>query len=203
MFIDSNIKKVWFTADTHFGHKNVIKYCNRPYEDVYKMNNSIIDNWNSVVGKEDIVFHLGDFAFVKDATDIVRMLNGNIMLIPGNHDNSKNGHVDGAKLHTFDSSGSISKFNILPELFEVDIQVEDEKIRFVLCHYPMRVWNKSHHGAIHLFGHCHGTLPDDPTSLSMDVGVDCNAYTPISLDEVLLNMYKKTFKPVDHHGERK
>ncbi len=70
----------------------------------------------------------------------------------------------------------------------------------VMLHYSMRVWNKSHHGSWHLYGHSHGTLPDDPNSLSIDVGVDCHNYQPISYDEIKSIMSKKEFKPVDHHG---
>jgi len=64
----------------------------------------------------------------------------------------------------------------------------------------MRVWNKSHHGAWHLYGHSHGTLPDDKNSLSFDVGVDCHNFTPINFEQVSAIMKKKNFKPIDHHG---
>lgn len=196
MFIDGNVKKVWFTADTHFGHKNVIKYCNRPYETVNQMNNALIENWNNSVEPEDVVFHLGDFAFLQDSTEIINALNGKIYLIPGNHDKQ----IVGQSNNVFNPpDGLTTKFRIMEPLLDVDIQVEDEKLRLVLCHYAMRVWNKSHYGAIHLYGHSHGTLPDDPNSLSMDVGVDCHNYSPISLDDVLLKMYNKAFKPKDHH----
>lgn len=197
MFIDSNKQKVWFTADTHFGHKNIIKYCDRPFKDVVEMNAMMIEKWNAKVGKDDIVFHIGDFAFIKDKPllDLIHNLNGKIILIPGNHDDVDNyANI----IHKI----APNKFDVATELFEVNILVEDEKLRFVLCHYALRVWNKSHYGAIHLYGHSHGTLPDDPTARSMDVGADCHGYAPISLDDVLLTMYKKVFKPVDHHEDK-
>ena len=56
--------EIYVIADTHFYHNNIIKYCNRPFEDVEKMNELIINKWNSVVSNEDIVLHLGDFGFV-------------------------------------------------------------------------------------------------------------------------------------------
>jgi calcineurin-like phosphoesterase family protein len=65
----------------------------------------------------------------------------------------------------------------------------------------MKVWNKSHHGAWHLYGHSHGSLPDDINSLSFDVGVDSHDYKPISYEEVKRIMKKKIFKPLDHHGK--
>ena len=146
---------------------------------------------------------------MKDATQLVRRLNGRIYLISGNHDGDgvENAYESFAKETLYQN-----KFDICPNLFEVDIQVEDEKLRFVLCHYAMRVWNKSHYGAIHLYGHSHGTLPDDPKTRSMDVGIDTynikddnnvvRRYMPYHLDEILLAMYRKVYKPVDHHGKR-
>ena len=53
--------RVFFTSDTHFNHTNIIRFCNRPFKDVIHMNETIIANWNSVVGPDDIIFHLGDF----------------------------------------------------------------------------------------------------------------------------------------------
>lgn len=195
MYIDSNTTKVFFTADTHFGHANVIKYCDRPYVNTDGMNADLITNWNSVVSKDDIVFHLGDVSFqkeFKDLSDTLHALNGKIFIVPGNHDS----------IQRLQHPSLQDKVTVLSPLFDVDIQVEDEKMRFVLCHYSMNVWNKSHYGAIQLYGHSHGTLPEQPNTRSMDVGVDCHNYTPISLDDVLLKMYKKVFKPKDHHKER-
>lgn len=204
MFIDSNIMGVFFTADTHFGHKNVIKYCNRPYDSVEEMDEALIANWNAKVKDKDVVFHIGDFAFMKEPETVIKRLNGKIYLIPGNHDKRI---VENMRLRTdfaqHDASTILTnKLIVLPELTHLDIRVKDERLRFVLCHYAMRVWNNSHYGAIQLFGHSHGTLPDYPNSRSIDVGVDCHGYAPIHLDDVLLKMCQKTFKPVDHHEEK-
>ena len=79
--------KYWFTADTHFGHKNIIKYCNRPFKDITHMNETIIKNWNSKVSTEDVVFHLGDFSMMGGAVNkFITRLNGHIIWIQGNHD---------------------------------------------------------------------------------------------------------------------
>lgn len=94
--------KVFVTSDHHFNHANIIKYCNRPWnsgkdsdgniivtkDDVFRMNEDMIERWNSVVGKTDIVYHLGDFALGDRSrvADIVKRLNGSIRLILGNHD---------------------------------------------------------------------------------------------------------------------
>ena len=80
--------KTFFTSDTHFGHAAIIQYCSRPYKSVEEMNQVLIDNWNSKVKKDDIVYHLGDFIFggSKLWYEIFSKLNGNIVLIMGNHD---------------------------------------------------------------------------------------------------------------------
>lgn len=78
----------FFTSDTHFGHKNIIEYCNRPYKTVEEMNQAMIDNWNAVVGPTDTIYHLGDVSFMKveKTAEIIKQLNGHKILIRGNHD---------------------------------------------------------------------------------------------------------------------
>ena len=78
----------YFTSDTHFGHKNIIKYCDRPFYDVRTMNRELIRRWNEVVKEDDMVYHLGDFAFLSivEAAAVVRQLNGFKILVRGNHD---------------------------------------------------------------------------------------------------------------------
>lgn len=201
---------IYFTSDTHFGHINIIKYCNRPflfdYEldkdrlydqqniDVEKMDETLIKNWNAVVTAQDTIYHLGDFAFYKDqkkTRNVIRRLNGNKVLILGNHDK-------------YLEPETLKMFNSVHLYYELNVPDEDVgKQMIVLCHYAMRVWNKSHHGSWMLFGHSHGTLPDEPNSLSLDVGSDCYGYTPISYDRIKKLMSKKTFQPVDRHNYKK
>ena len=80
--------KIFFTSDTHFTHNNIIKFCNRPFKDVEEMNQTLVDNWNKVVGPTDIIYHLGDFCFAGSAEwhSIIGQLNGRIHLILGNHE---------------------------------------------------------------------------------------------------------------------
>ena len=83
-------KQIFVTADHHFYHENIIKYCNRPFESAEEMNQYMIRKWNRVVSKKDIVYHLGDFALARnlDQVKIIKdQLKGKIILIPGNHDN--------------------------------------------------------------------------------------------------------------------
>ena len=76
---------IYLTSDTHFGHTNILKYCNRPFKDVYLMNKTLTENWNSIITPEDTVYHLGDFAF-GGISKYLPELNGDITMIRGNHD---------------------------------------------------------------------------------------------------------------------
>ena len=117
-----NAEHTFFTSDTHFNHANIIKFCNRPFKDVEQMNEVIIANWNSVIGKDDTVFHLGDFCLggATEWTKILDRLNGKIYLIMGNHD-LKNIR-----------QGFISRF----EHVAMQMRIEIGKKRIYLCHYP-------------------------------------------------------------------
>ena len=82
-------QKIFFTSDLHFGHENVIRFDNRPFDTVEEMDEEMIKRWNAKVGKGDIVYVLGDFiwkAATNEAVSIIRRLNGQIILIKGNHD---------------------------------------------------------------------------------------------------------------------
>jgi len=79
------MKNIYFTSDTHYGHSNIIKYCNRPFIDVNEMNKELIENWNSVVDDNDDIYQLGDFSF-GNPVRYMSLLNGNIISIRGNHD---------------------------------------------------------------------------------------------------------------------
>lgn len=186
----------WFTSDIHFYHNNIIKYSNRPFNDVNHMNDSLINNWNSVVGENDTVYSLGDFAFAKvgKILEILSQLKGNIHLINGNHDEEI---IKNAK-QLLDSGyvKSISDYK--------EIRVDGQFI--CLFHYGSRVWNKSHRGSWQLYGHSHGTLP--PYGKSVDVGVDAPfvtgkaEYRPLSFDEVSKFMKSRKIEIADQHEIR-
>jgi calcineurin-like phosphoesterase family protein len=87
--LDKNYKNIFVTSDTHFAHYNIIKYCNRPFSDLIEMHECLIKNWNDIVSPDDLVFHLGDFQMPSDfyiLNKIVTRLNGDKILIKGNHD---------------------------------------------------------------------------------------------------------------------
>lgn len=77
---------IYFTSDQHFGHNNIITYCNRPYSSIEEMNEGLINNFNSIVNKDDITYHLGDFCLSKKYINLISQLNGTHHLITGNHD---------------------------------------------------------------------------------------------------------------------
>lgn len=159
---------IFFTSDTHLGHHNIIKYCDRPFANTEEMDETIINNWNSVIGPCDTVYHLGDFAF-KDPLSYFKRLKGNIILIRGNHDYRWS---------------NLSFFKSVHDLLQISV----ENTTIMLCHYAMRVWSKSHFGSWHLYGHSHGTL--QAYDKSYDVGVDTNNFTPVSF-ETLKDIMKK------------
>ncbi len=198
---------VWFTSDRHFDHKNIIKFCKRPFIDERypdlgdqtdkrrwdheAMNEAMITYNNEVVKPNDVVYDLGDFTFGRDASldrcrSFLRRLNGRLHFLWGNHDKM-------VKEVARTNPELFSWFD--PEMGEDHNPIVEFKqgkmVDIILCHYAMRVWNHSHKGSFHLYGHSHGDLPEDPNSLSFDVGVDCTNFRPMHLDEVVAKMNKK------------
>jgi calcineurin-like phosphoesterase family protein len=174
-------KNIWFTADSHFGHANIIRFCDRPFADIQEHDEALIANWNDSVQPGDDVYHLGDFCFRGDPNKVFDRLNGNKHLCLGNHDKEK-------------------RLKRLPwawikGVYELKI---DKKTRVWLSHYAHRRWPRSHHGSIHLFGHSHGGLPD--FGKSTDVGVDAWDYKPVHLDTILTYMRGK--EKTEHHAPR-
>ncbi len=177
------IHNTFFTSDHHFGHKNIIRYSSRPFASVEAMDAAMIERWNAVIGPQDHVFHLGDVSLhgPERTAELLSRLNGHIYLLQGNHDKSATDRQ------------CRGRFEWTRDLFDLRLHDEDEDRRqyIVLCHYAMRVWNRSFHGAWHLYGHSHGTLGDDPCSLSFDIGVDCHDFRPLSYAEVKAIMARK------------
>ena len=165
---------IWFTGDHHFNHKNIIKYCKRPFVDVEEMNTVMIERWNEVVKPEDVVYHLGDFSFHKYGV-FRRQLNGNIHLILGNHDK-----------HT-------KKYAVREQFGYITQQymVKSVEPHIFLSHYKMCVWDQSHHGTWHLYGHSHGQSNEKNNMLSFDVGVDTHNFYPYSYEEIKGKMLRK------------
>lgn len=156
----------FFTSDTHFGHTNIIRYCSRPFASVEQMNDELILRWNSVVKPDDVVYHLGDFAFGRNCAEAAVLaantLNGVIHLIEGNHEET-------AKTVIPNRFASIRQY----------AEIEVEKQHIVLFHYGLRTWHHDLRGVWHLYGHSHNELP--AYGKSCDVGVDAWNFFPVSM----------------------
>ena len=174
-------KKVFFTSDTHFDHTSILRHCNRPFGDIEEMNRVLIENWNRVVGKNDLVFHLGDFAFggAEVWNRFLDQLNGRIVLIVGNHDIY---HLRSDMLERFEQVA-----------FELYVIIDNQPI--FLNHHPFLSYGDSHGHVWQLFGHVHtrgngqGKEKDKQRlpllmATQYDVGVDNNNYTPISFYQI-------------------
>ena len=182
---------IWFTSDTHFGHENIIKYCDRPFASVEEMDEALIARWNEVVCPSDTVWHLGDFTLgdVWRARSYFKRLNGIIRVLryQWHHDGrwvpkagdivSQCGSAQGVAI-------SIRPPMVVLEFSEYGDGNHAQAL--VLCHYPLAVWDRKHYGAWHLYGHSHGQHQNG--GLSFDVGVDANSYRPVSLGGVVRQM---------------
>ncbi len=166
--------KIFFTSDLHLNHTNILKYEERPFKNVLEMNEEYIKRWNKKVSKDDTVYVLGDFCFVnniKDTEDFLSRLNGHKILIKGNHD-----HHNVYKAKGWDK---------VVDYYELTIN--DNLV--CLFHYPIAVWNRKHHGSIHLYGHIHSNkLDHHPMTYDLgrayNIGVDIFG-EPVTLDEIL------------------
>ena len=163
-------QKIWITSDTHFNHANIINYCARPFKDVEEMNATLISKWNNSVGKEDIVWHLGDFAMggAKEVEVLRAQLNGKIYLIRGNHDTKPN---DWYRERGFD------------RVYDKPIVVDKDVI---LSHEPIDV-NYGH--MMNFYGHVHNST-EYPTITGSGacVCIERWEYLPLQFDRLKKNV---------------
>lgn len=153
--------RVFLISDTHFGHTNIIKYCNRPFSTVDEMDEALIENWNSVVRPDDKVYHLGDVAMSHRKLPILDRLHGTKILIKGNHD------IFALKYYT---------------PYFKDIRGSHDLAGFVLTHIPVHESQKFRYKG-NLHGHLHDKIIWDPWY--QNVSVELINYTPISLEEII------------------
>lgn len=175
--------RIWFTSDTHFGHRNIIRYCDRPFADAETMDRALVERWNAAVGDDDLIYHLGDFTLRGRgfARRVLAQLRGRIRVLgyPWHHDRNwlpKPGRAGDL------ASASGHPIEIAPPLVVRDFVVAGEARAITLCHYPLGEWDRKHHGAWHLHGHSHGTYRAEGAIL--DVGVDCHDYAPVALESL-------------------
>lgn len=168
---------IFFTADTHFYHKNILNIDleHRPFNSIEEMNEVLIKNWNNKVTNKDETYILGDFSFgnKEQTINILNRLNGQKYLIKGNHD----------KVVKYQEVSN--KFAWVKDYYE--IKKKQVGYRIILFHYPIQSWNGKHYGSLHFYGHVHSGSHRDMMieNNSYNVGVDVNNYEPISLEEVV------------------
>lgn len=177
--------KIWFTADTHFNHENIIPLCNRPYKTVEEMNSALTAKWNACVLKKDTVWFLGDFAYAKEYSQldyIVAALHGKKYFICGNHDKWQ-------ILQQLKANG------LIEECFFKIQEIKLDGWPITMTHYPMLEWTGCYRNGIQLFGHLHNTYSEqnirDIMQLTrhkskhyMNVGVDVNNFQPVSWETI-------------------
>lgn len=154
------MSEVFVISDTHFGHTNIIKYCNRPFNSVEEMDEALIENWNSVVGSQDKVYHLGDVTLSAKKLAILDRLKGNKVLIRGNHD--------------------IFRLKQYTPYFK-DVRATHEIGGYILSHIPVHDSQKYRYkGNIH--GHTHEKNLEDPWYCN--VSVEQINYTPTHINTI-------------------
>ena len=188
--VKSSQRRVFFTSDLHFGHENVIGFDNRPFATVEEMDAELIRRWNEKVGKGDLVYVLGDMIWKTrngDAENLIRSLNGQIILIKGNHDRF---------LHNAKVKNTLAG---VKDYDDICVKLEDgTDCRVILCHYYIPFYIGHRYQAIHLHGHSHNTkeylieetikrklAEEGFVTRSYNVGCMHWNYEPVTLDEIL------------------
>jgi len=188
---EDNINKLFFTSDQHYYHKNIISYCNRPFQDEFYMNDNLIDNWNSIVPKDGIVIDGGDFAFtgnIKHIKELNDKLNGTIYRCLGNHC-YQNKHDRQIIKNIFDNR----VYDVI-DLTVFDDELDGGHVNFFISHYPHLFWKR---GAFHLHGHVHSGPRSTSNELvpyhdrRYDIGVDNNDYKPVSYTDLKILFTKR------------
>ena len=198
-WINKETDMIYYIADMHLGHRNVLRFDNRPFETVEEMEEKVIQNWNGRVTEEDTVYVLGD-AFWKSENDSVRViqrLNGHKRLIRGNHD----------RVH--------GRLRFYWESIEHYAEIKDGDTLVILSHYPILFYRNQHYGAVMLYGHVHNShewqqvekwkreqwAMDIPSRL-INVGcmMDYMGYTPRTLEELLASNPSPAFRRIHKNG---
>jgi calcineurin-like phosphoesterase family protein len=213
---------IFFTSDTHYHHKNIVRGCSeweganeqntRDFDTLEEHDEILVQNINKTVKENDILYHLGDWSFggLQQIWEFrKRILCKNIHLVLGNHDH----HIANNReitLYTGDYCQTLFK--------SVNQYIMNKKIggqEMCLSHFAQRVWDKSHHGNWNLYGHSHNTLPEYQLDIyrndewcinyyrCMDVGVDTHPeFRPYHFDEIADIMKHRVYLKVDHHSEK-
>ena len=179
--------KTWVTSDLHFGHANIKKFCPETrgrFRDVEHMRETMIEEWNQLVGQDDTVYILGDVAFLPavEAVAIMHRLHGRKILIEGNHDRKLLN--DPAFRACFDQVHNYLRLTHNGQLV-------------ILFHYPIAEFDQMHRGAVHLHGHLHGNTSGLEHYRVRDMGFDATGQIVMLLDDAIADALKGAIK--GHH----
>lgn len=174
--------KIFYIADMHLGHENIIRLCDRPFKNADEMDKVLIDNYNSVVTDEDDVYFIGDVSFKgKDPVEYLKQLKGKKHLIGGNHDSAIRKNPAARKMFV-----SIDDYK----------EISDGKRQVILFHYPIAEWNGYFRNSYHIYGHIHNNdknvVWDYMNGLKncFNAGADIIDFTPRTLDWFIKNSKK-------------
>jgi calcineurin-like phosphoesterase family protein len=172
---------IFYTADIHFSDEKIREVCYRPFKSTDNMDETIILNWNNKVKQTDMVYVLGDIfpcdgKNEKRILDLINCLNGNKILVIGNHDEPF--------VSQMSKNGNFSEMRHI-------IKIRDSDYEVVLCHYPLMTWWNDDKGSIHLFGHIHNKELPEITNYYINknahnVGMDIWGFMPISIKEIII-----------------
>ena len=179
--IDKVLSRFWVTSDTHFGHENIIKYCNRPFLNWEDMNEKLIENWNARVKPEDVVIHCGDFFMgqLSMIDSVLPRLNGTIIWVRGNHDQS-------------------NRMRLIQEKYQDKVFIAGSQFYlryrqwfFVFCHLPLsneellEQFEADNREIVWVHGHVHDKWDFyEPYKKSFNVCVDKTDYHPVNIGEL-------------------
>lgn len=192
------------TSDLHFGHENIIRFCNRPFKTAAEMDEAIRTTWNNKVAPGDTTYILGDITFDKKHRDVDELcnlfasLNGNKVVVLGNHDLPLAQQLHAVHRRSRERHGHL--IGLLRVTDYLEVRHEGKKI--CMFHYPMYEWNGSHRGSVHFHGHCHGNRTNLPGRI-LDVGIDAHpSFSLWTLPEAIAaaeENYEKTKENVKPH----
>lgn len=182
----------WITSDLHFGHKNIMNFCpdsrSRFRNDVDYMNEAMVREWNDLIEPSDLVYILGDVAFLpaQKAAETVNRLNGTKILVEGNHDRKALNDPTFRKCFK-----EVHKY--------LDINYDGTKV--VMFHYPIAEWDQMHRGAVHFHGHLHGGESGMEEFRCRDMGMDATGMIAITMEDAIKDAIKGKIK--GHHQKDK
>lgn len=172
----------FFIADTHFGHEEIIAYCDRPFDSVEQMNNIMIENWNSRVTNDDDVYIIGDVFYTgrgaknsKEAIDIVSRLRGKLHLVAGNHDIP---YLKNTEYHYLFADVDQIRY------------LKHDGVNIFMCHYPMAEWSGYYRGSYHIYGHIHNHKNTAYSFMrqldnALNAAVEITNYFPVTFEELI------------------